>query len=131
MPSITIWSRLEPRTRERSMERGLQAHLRDPGWLLARQWQVGEFFGDDAGSPVTATVRTRSFPLTSFRPGRAGVVQPLEPTIPIEGRVEAEPFRAGLGDAIALGIRFEALLQEEGAAPHAPAFRAAFPIAAA
>ena len=34
----------------------LQAQIRDPLWLLARQWQVGEFAGDDAGSPVQAVL---------------------------------------------------------------------------
>ena len=56
LPSITSWTRLEPQPRDASMARSLQAQIRDPLWILARQWQVGEFLGSDAGSPVQATV---------------------------------------------------------------------------
>ena len=54
-PSITTWTRLEPLPRDASMQRSLQAQVRDPAWMLARQWQVGEFTGADAGSPVQAS----------------------------------------------------------------------------
>jgi hypothetical protein len=50
MASVTGWSRLEPRPRSRDFARGLEARVHDPLWMLARQWQVGEFEGDDAGS---------------------------------------------------------------------------------
>ena len=68
-PSITIWSRLEPRARADDMARSLQAQIRDPLWMLARQWQVGEFLGSDGGSPLQATIATETQPLTSYRPG--------------------------------------------------------------
>ncbi|MFD1644544.1 lamin tail domain-containing protein [Haloarchaeobius litoreus] len=54
--SETFWTRLEPRTRDPQIERPLRAEVHDPAWLLCRQWQVGEFQGEDAGSPVTAAV---------------------------------------------------------------------------
>ena len=50
-PSITYWNRLEPRPRSSSIKRSLAAQVRDPLWLLGRQWQVGEFQGEDAGVP--------------------------------------------------------------------------------
>ena len=135
MPSITIWSRLEPRTREFEMARGLQAQLRDPAWMLARQWQLGEFLGDDAGSPISATVRTESIRLTSFQGGVDGAPLAIDETLPLEARVEREQPAPGLGDAVSLGTSFEAFLHEEeeanGIGPHAPHFRAAFPIAVA
>ena len=56
MPSITSWNRLEPRTRSPSLL-GIEARIHDPLWLLARQWQFGEFLGEDAGSPVSVRVR--------------------------------------------------------------------------
>jgi len=130
MASITIWSRLEPRTREFSMERALQAQVRDPLWLLARQWQVGEFLGDDAGSPISATVRTEAVPLTSFRPGVAGDVEPLAEGPPLEVNVQREPIISTLRHSVALGLRFEALLEKHGVEAHAPVFRVAFPIQA-
>ena len=48
MSSITFWTRLEPFTRLDDIEDGLQATLHDPLWLLARQWQTGEFGAEDA-----------------------------------------------------------------------------------
>ena len=32
----------------------------DPLWMLTRQWQMGEFQGEDAGTPVHARVRATS-----------------------------------------------------------------------
>ena len=49
IPSFTTWTRLEPLPRDASMERSLQAQVRDAAWMLARQWQVGEFLGDGSG----------------------------------------------------------------------------------
>jgi hypothetical protein len=36
---------LEPRSRDAEMRTTLQARVYDPLWLLARQWQLGEFQG--------------------------------------------------------------------------------------
>jgi len=130
MASFTIWSRLEPRTREFGMERGLQAQVRDALWMLTRQWQVGEFLGEDAGSPISTTVRTESVRLTSFQPGPAGAVEPLAGRPPLEVHVQREPVVATLRESVALGLRFEGLLRDRGVEAHAPAFRHAFPITA-
>ena len=54
IPTITLWNRLEGRPRRHDFERALRAEIRDPLWLLTKQWQMGEFQGDDAGSPVFA-----------------------------------------------------------------------------
>ena len=59
-PSVTSWTRLEPRCREADMRTTLAARIFDPLWLLARQWQLGEFQGEDVGTPVLARVRARS-----------------------------------------------------------------------
>jgi len=69
MPSITSWLRLEPRSRDEEMNTSLQAHVYDPLWLLARQWQFGEFEGEDNGSPVIARWRGEGTPVTRYHPG--------------------------------------------------------------
>jgi hypothetical protein len=51
------------------MTTGLQARIYDPLWLLARQWQIGEFQGEDNGSPAMANFRADASRLTRFRPG--------------------------------------------------------------
>src|SRR5205823_7214354 len=44
--------------------------VHDPLWMLARQWQLGEFAGDDVGSPVNASLRIDCTRLTRYLPGR-------------------------------------------------------------
>ena len=53
-PAITRWNRLEGRPRTHDFDRALRAEVRDAMWMLSRQWQLGEFVGDDAGSPILA-----------------------------------------------------------------------------
>ena len=72
MASITSWTRLEPRTERHDLEDGLAARLHDPLWQLARQWQIGEFTGEDAGSPVAVRVRVEQSVLHRFRAGPDG-----------------------------------------------------------
>lgn len=54
--SITMWNRLEGRPRKNNFDRALRAEIRDPLWMLTKQWQLGEFLGDDAGSPILAKI---------------------------------------------------------------------------
>ena len=99
MASITSWLRLEPRCRNADMNTGLQARLYDPLWLLARQWQIGEFQGEDNGSPAAAQWHGESARFTRYAPGaladRATVAgQAFDGrTIPLETLVECEPVR--------------------------------------
>src|SRR5262245_59872341 len=69
MASITSWMRLEPRSRDAEMKTSLQARIYDPLWMLARQWQFGEFQGEDKGSPVMARWRGESARLTRYHAG--------------------------------------------------------------
>ena len=59
MPSITYWSRLEPSPRGTSIAESVAARVRDPLWMLTRQWQLGEFQGENAGSPMPANIAIR------------------------------------------------------------------------
>ena len=63
------WTRLEPQSVSGDPTPGLEARVHDPLWLLARQWQLGEIEGSDAGSPVSATVTTSSTQISTFTPG--------------------------------------------------------------
>jgi hypothetical protein len=60
---------LEPRSRKAEMNTTLQARIYDPLWLLARQWQFGEFEGEDNGSPIMAGWRGESARLTRYHAG--------------------------------------------------------------
>src|SRR5262245_37774607 len=82
------WLRLEPRSRTNDVTQGIQARIADPLWMLARQWQTGEFDAEDAGSPIAVTVVSGAQPLDRLKLG-AGTVNPL-PTMPLETAVECE-----------------------------------------
>ncbi len=132
--SFTIWSRLEPRARANDMSRSLQAQIRDPLWMLARQWQVGEFLGTDGGSPVQATIATETQPLTRYRPGPpdGAAAGALDETLPLEAQTEREEVALGLRGRLQLGLRLEAFLRDEGVSPGGiDEFRTAYAIDAA
>ncbi len=98
MPSITSWIRLEPRSRDAEMNSSLQARIYDPLWLLARQWQFGEFQGEDNGTPVLARWSADSAPLTRYF---SGAIKPnsqikapkYDRGLPLETLVEREAVR--------------------------------------
>ena len=101
--SVTMWHRLSPTTRDDTMTRGLRAELHDPLWLLGRQWQVGEFAGEDAGSPVTLELWCDHDPMgrVELAPDRDGTsprdYDPHEDG-PLEAMVERETVTTPAGD---------------------------------
>jgi hypothetical protein len=134
IPSLTTWTRLEPQPRDATLARSLQAQVRDPLWFLARQWQVGEFAGEDAGSPVQATLGLTTCPLTGYRPGMPGAnpVVPVDDAAALETQVERRPVRLKVRGSVQLGVLFSDLAQDAGLSTATlDVFRAAFPIAAA
>ena len=48
------WNRIEPRVRKEKFDRVLQNEVHDALWMLTRQWQFGEFKGEDTGSAIFA-----------------------------------------------------------------------------
>ena len=96
-PTVGVWNRLEGRPRTTDFARALRAEVRDPLWLLARQWQLGEFRATDGGSPVTATYSVVASPLTRFRPDPSGTPGPLQADRPLETVVERRPLPLTFG----------------------------------
>jgi hypothetical protein len=86
-PGVTVWNRLEGRPRADKFDRALRAEVRDALWMLTRQWQLGEFRGDDAGSPILARVRLETTRLRKYQ-AAAGSVEPFDDSVPLETRVE-------------------------------------------
>lgn len=85
-PTITLWNRLEGRPRTANFDRALKAEVRDALWMLTRQWQLGEFQGDDAGSPVFAKLHVSTTRLTRYQaldrpPTDFADQHPLEATV--------------------------------------------------
>ena len=81
--SITSWVRVEPRCRDGSLAEGLEARVHDPLWMLARQWQFGEFDGEDAASPIRVDVACTTATLA------AGPIEVLAEAVPRTSAIAA------------------------------------------
>jgi hypothetical protein len=148
MPSITTWTRIEPQTRNAEMKTSVQARIHDPLWLIARQWQVGEFQGEDSGTPIMARLRADVSRLTRYFAGPiAANSQVRAPafnakTTPLETMVERERVRprsaekgSKLRFAVEAAQHFFRLLDQQAIAPanrekYRTAFRQKFPFPA-
>jgi hypothetical protein len=146
MPSITSWARLEPQNVRGDVDAGVAARVHDPLWLLARQWQVGEFQGEDGGTPIVARWRAQVAQLTRCQLG------PVEPntridaprfdaaTTPLEIFVERRTPQASTGDpstakglrlAVENGQHFLRLLDDQPtSADYGPAFVSTYAVVA-
>jgi hypothetical protein len=90
IPHVVAYNRLEARPRTLDFTGSLRAEIRDPLWLLTRQWQFGEFQGEDAASPVTSRIayRHQTIDQVAFRDEKGEAFDAM--TIPLETRVECE-----------------------------------------
>ena len=89
------WTRLEPQSVSGDPAPGITARLHDPLWLIGRQWQMGEFRGEDCGTPVSVRLRATAQPLAALRPGdpdRDNAAIPLDPDSVFEPAIEMEPW---------------------------------------
>ena len=104
-PTITLWNRLEPRPRTTDFERALKAEIRDPLWMLSKQWQMGEFQGEDAGSAILAKVHMKTTKLTRYQAGEEEAVA-FDDHTPLEVKVEHQeiPFELA-GQEVSLDLR--------------------------
>jgi hypothetical protein len=98
MASITSFFRFEPDPLRPDVTVGATAPVHDPLWLLARQWQTGEFAAQDGGSPVTARWRGVAAPPTRFVAG----------PIPPDTQLQAPRFEASAAP-------LETLIERSGA----------------
>ena len=135
------WMLLEPDARSPELQDGIQAPLHDPLWLLARQWQFGELWGNDTGSPVTARLHVENTRLNRYHAGpladSRGVASrtvDLPPALPLETLVEREPVRAAESRQNArliaeAGLHFLRLLDAQGAGRYRGDFVRDYPLA--
>lgn len=142
--SVTSWTRLEPQCADADMGTSSSARLFDPLWMLTRQWQMGEFQGEDAGTPIQARVRAASAMLTRCflgevpRPSGAGpavvAAQPYDPShTPLDVLVERRRMRASdandgrmLRFAVDAGLHFLRMLELQVLSKYRPAVIARF-----
>jgi hypothetical protein len=78
------------------MQDGLQARIHDPLWLLARQWQFGEFKGEDTGSPAAAQLVIETAPISRYQPGPASSASGIQSYSPLAFALETLVEREAL-----------------------------------
>lgn len=123
----TDWTRLEPVQRSETMEDGLTAPVRDPLWMLTRQWQFGELQGEDGGSPVQADLNVSEDRLDRVDPrGGASAAdsvsyngEPLEAVVEGE-RVMTREGGPPLQQRVDAGQQFLRLLADTGYGEYEP-----------
>lgn len=135
--SLVTWSRLEAIPYTPDLQPGLQAQIADPLWLLARQWQMSEFQGEDAGTPIDVRVSGEQAPIgrvlcgapDHLAPARARDYVPL--ATPLETLVEREgdPRARDARSAAMAGLHFMRTLQAEGLTALIPGYINAYPVA--
>jgi len=131
VPTIVMWNRLEGRPRRADFTRALKAEVRDPLWMITRQWQMGEFIGEDAGSPVTAKAAWTTDTVAEVRT-KTGA-EPYDPDVPLDAIVEARPVELTRAKRLhnadlrlALGRHWKRLLETRGHGTRVPAFLTAY-----
>lgn len=143
MASITTYFRLEPDPLRPDVTVGATAPVHDPLWLLARQWQLGEFAAQDGGTPVVARWRGVAAEPTRFvagpippntqlqAPGFAALAAPLETLIERAGSPlpSSADTLAGLRLGVDTGRLFLRLLAAQTVSrDYAPALLRAFAV---
>jgi hypothetical protein len=113
LASITAYNRLEASPRTVDFDRSLAAEVRDPLWMLTRQWQFGEFQGEDAATAVTTQIEAGHTLIDRMEFGGDNVAA-YKADVPLETVVEQETLRPDLFLAIQLGRYFVKLMKNSG-----------------
>ena len=108
--------RIEPRCRQDDFGRGIQARTADPLWMLARQWQTGEFLGEDAGSPINVTIRYSAQAIDRIQTFDGCELKDTHQDgsdIPLEVLVEQEDAPLNYRERVRIGQEFERRLRDK------------------
>ncbi len=126
--SITAYNRVEPNPRTPDFDRSLKAEVRDPLWMLTRQWQFGEFQGEDAASPVTAQILGGHTDMD--RVGLlADKVFAYDGSLPLETVVEREKLAPTLFLAVQMARYFIKLMRAKSLGDTLARFITRYPLA--
>ncbi|MFG2891308.1 hypothetical protein [Streptomyces sp. NPDC048248] len=122
-------SRFEPMPRDDGVGDAVAARVHDPLWMLGRQWQFGEFLGEDAGSVVQVEATADTHRVDGWRPATERAFRPYDPAkAPLERLVEEEPPVPGADPRLraAAGARFVRQLTDAALGANLPAFVARY-----
>lgn len=101
-----VWNRLEGRTRTPDMDEAMKAELYDPLWLLARQWQFGEFQGNDCGTATSLRIACSEKSVKFSRNGQELNIDELPP----ETAVEAIKPEFDYMDRVEAGVQLKRII---------------------
>jgi hypothetical protein len=97
----SLKTRLEPVNKVHSIKEGIQAKVKDPLWLLGKQWQMGEFDAQNCGRPIRTEVSFTQKPFDKVcrdkqnAENEEAIVDLREP---LEKIVEEEPVQGEKSD---------------------------------
>jgi len=119
--------RIEPTPRSAGIEEGLAARVHDALWLLARQWQLGEFHGKDAGTPAIVQLAGSTTPISSWRGAQQTTWSTFDPgENPLDSLVEPEDESTpDYRERVEAGAYFRRMLAAAGLERYQQAFVAA------
>lgn len=109
---MTTIHRLEGSTHDPDLTEGLTARVADPLWYLARQWQVGEFQGEDAATPVVVSAEIDSHSITEAKTATDKTARAIDLRHePLQTQMEKEPLTLTLSarDSLQAGRRLQDL----------------------
>ncbi|HTF80893.1 MAG TPA: hypothetical protein VL947_04190, partial [Cytophagales bacterium] len=106
------WNRLEPRSRKEDFDKNLQVGVHDALWFLTRQWQFGEFQGEDTGSAIFAKLHIQTSQLSHYKGGRDETVTPYSDHSPMEETVEQTHAPLNDKTKVMSGKHFRKILQK-------------------
>ncbi|MEM6723134.1 MAG: hypothetical protein AAF598_03795 [Bacteroidota bacterium] len=111
---LRAWDALEAFPRKVDFDRTLKAEVHDPLWMLTRQWQFGEFKGDDTGSAIFAKVSLKTQSVSHFKGANQANYVSFPENTPLETVVERLPIEFDLFTRIQVGQQFMRFLHREG-----------------
>jgi hypothetical protein len=110
--SVLTWNRLEPQPQSNDLSVALRCEIRDALWMFARQWQMGEFRAEDAGTCAFVKVESQST-FAQKLSLRGGAPRPCSPETPLnflsEGIAPLENHSPaeGVAPGLSLDLRME------------------------
>lgn len=140
IPHVVAYNRLETRPRTLDFTGSLRAEVRDPLWMLTRQWQFGEFQGEDAASPVTSRIAFKHQKIDQVALDDGNPFAFDGATMPLETRVERERIPLTVRElaggeifsdilfAVQWGKRFLQMLKDRSMDNHHELYLKKFPV---
>lgn len=128
-PLISNRNRLEGLPRSAEFDRSLRAEIADPLWMLTRQWQMGEFDGEDAGTAYQAKILSENQMPDTIRLSDEVFMHYDVNEKPLEVQIENENIKPDFYLRIQMGRQFFKILAETGLQSYENLFLQKYPLA--